>query len=118
MRNAYVYMMSNAHHTVLYIGVTNDLMRRVAEHKAKIRKGFTEKYNADQLVYFEVAADIDDAIAREKQLKNWKRAWKDDLVATNNPSWNDLSESIGVTREYIDVVKAHYESIAQEVCRD
>ena len=108
MRNAYVYMMSNAHHTVLYIGVTNDLTRRVAEHKAKIRKGFTEKYNADQLVYFEVAEAMAHAIAREKQLKNWKRAWKDDLVATNNPNWNDLSESIGVTREYVDAVKAYY----------
>ena len=112
MQNAYVYMMSNAHHTVLYIGVTNDLMRRVAEHKVKVHKGFTEQYNVDQLVYFEATAAMFDAIAREKQLKNWKRVWKDDLVASCNPNWHDLSESIGVTRKYIDTVKAYYDSRA------
>ena len=110
MQSAYFYMMSNARHTVLYIGVTHDLMRRVAEHKAKIHTGFTEKYNVDRLVYFEATDAMADAIAREKQLKNWQRAWKDDLVATRNPSWHDLSESIGVTREYIDIVKAYYAS--------
>ena len=87
-------------------------MRRVAEHKAKIHKGFTEQYNVDQLVYFEATAAMFDAIAREKQLKNWKRAWKDDLVASCNPNWHDLSESIGVTRKYIDTVKAYYDSRA------
>jgi putative endonuclease len=101
-------MMSNAHNSVLYIGITNDLTRRVAEHKAKIQKGFTEKYNVDKLVYFEATQAMADAIAREKQLKNWKRAWKDELIATTNPNWVDLSESIGVTQEYMDAVKAHY----------
>jgi putative endonuclease len=105
---AYVYLMSNAHKTVLYIGVTNDLMRRVAEHKAKVHKGFTETYNVDKLVYFEATDEISDAITREKQLKNWKRAWKNDLVATINPNWLDLSGSIGVTQEYINAVKTHY----------
>ena len=105
---AYVYLMSNAHNTVLYIGVTSNLMRRVAEHKAKVHKGFTETYNVDKLVYFEATDEIGAAITREKQLKNWKRAWKNDLVATTNPNWLDLSGSIGVTQEYIDAVKAHY----------
>ena len=109
-QTAYIYIMSNAHHTVLYIGVTNDLMRRVAEHKAKTHKGFTGKYNVDKLVYFEATEVMADAIAREKQLKNWKRAWKDELIATTNPSWMDLSESIGVTQEYIEAVKTHYSS--------
>ena len=104
----YVYLMSNAHNTVLYIGVTSDLMRRVAEHKAKAHQGFTERYNADKLVYFEVADAMTDAIAREKQLKNWQRAWKNDLVATTNPSWLDLSVSIGVDEAFIDAVKSHY----------
>ena len=103
-------MMSNARHTVLYIGVTHDLMRRVAEHKAKIHTGFTEKYNVDRLVYFEATDAMADAIAREKQLKNWKRAWKDELIVATNPNWVDLSESIGATQEYIDAVKGHYAS--------
>ena len=105
---AYVYLMSNAHNTVLYIGVTSDLMRRVAEHKAKIHQGFTERYNADKLVYFETTDAMIDAITREKQLKNWQRAWKNDLVATRNPSWLDLSVSIGVDEDFIDAVKSHY----------
>ena len=104
----YVYLMSNAHNTVLYIGVTSDLMRRVAEHKAKIHQGFTERYNADKLVYFETTDAMIDAITREKQLKNWQRAWKNDLVATTNPSWLDLSVSIGVDEAFIDAVKSHY----------
>ena len=107
---AYTYIMSNAHNTVLYVGVTNDLTRRIAEHKAKIAKGFTEKYNVDKLVYFEVTEAMADAIAREKQLKNWKRAWKDELIVATNLNWVDLSESIGATQEYIDAVKGHYAS--------
>lgn len=81
---AYIYLMSNQHNTVLYIGVTNDLTRRVAEHKAKINKGFTTQYNVDKLVYFETTFSIHDAISREKQLKNWKRDWKNDLVNKDN----------------------------------
>lgn len=70
---AYVYFMTNQYNNVLYIGVTNDLNRRVAEHKAKVNKGFTFKYNCYKLVYFETFNLIIDAISREKQLKNWKR---------------------------------------------
>lgn len=104
----YVYLMTNAHNSVLYIGVTSDLMRRVAEHKAKVHQGFTERYNADKLVYFEVVDAMTDAIAREKQLKNWQRAWKNDLVATMNPNWLDLADSIGVDEAFIEAIKSHY----------
>ncbi|MDR0541253.1 MAG: GIY-YIG nuclease family protein, partial [Dysgonamonadaceae bacterium] len=99
--------MTNTYHNVLYVGVTNDIVRRVAEHKAKINKGFTYKYNADKLVYFEQFNLMIDAIAREKQLKNWKREWKNALVNEDNPAWNDLSESIGVTGELVESIKAH-----------
>ena len=68
--------MTNQHNNLLYTGVTNNLVRRIAEHKAKVNKGFTYKYNCDKLVYFESLSSITDAIRREKQLKNWKREWK------------------------------------------
>jgi putative endonuclease len=100
--------MSNTYNNVLYVGVTNDLIRRVAEHKAKINKGFTYKYNVDKLVYFEQFNLMTDAIAREKQLKNWKREWKNALINKENAEWSDLSESIGVNEEYINAIKEHY----------
>jgi putative endonuclease len=87
----YVYMVSNRWHNVLYIGVTNSLERRMWEHKTKAISGFTKKYNCDQLVYFEQYEHIDQAIAREKQLKGWIRAKKDALIAKTNPEWKDLS---------------------------
>src|SRR5574344_790023 len=108
MNHGYVYLLSNCYNTVLYIGVTNNLCRRVAEHKAKINKGFTYKYNVNKLVYFEFFPTITAAIAREKQLKNWKREWKDALVNDKNPEWNDLSDSIGVDDELIQNVKVAY----------
>jgi putative endonuclease len=86
--------MSNKYNNVLYVGVTNDLVRRIAEHKAKINKGLTYKYNVDKLVYFETFNLMTDAIAREKQLKNWKREWKNALIDKENIEWMDLSESI------------------------
>jgi len=104
-KEAYIYFMANKHNNVLYVGVTNDLRRRVAEHIAKINKGFTYKYNCDKLVYFEIIISITDAIKREKQLKNWKREWKDELISSMNPNWNDLSEEIGVDDELIKSVK-------------
>jgi len=115
---SYIYFTSNAHTNVLYIGVTNDLVRRIAEHKAKINKGFSYKYNCEKLVYYEVFALMIDAIAREKQLKNWKREWKDKLVNDVNPGWKDLSEEIGVTNELIEAVKAHYQGIAGQARND
>jgi putative endonuclease len=86
-RTGFVYFMTNTYNNVLYIGVTNNLTRRVAEHKAKINKGFTYKYNCDKLVYYEVFDSIVDAIAREKQLKNWKREWKNELIVNIMKVW-------------------------------
>ena len=78
----------------LYIGVTSNLPKRVYEHKNHVVKGFTDKYNVDKLVYFEEAADIEVAIAREKQLKGWTRAKKIRLIESMNPEWRDLYEEI------------------------
>jgi len=86
----YIYLLTNTYGNVLYTGVTNDLIRRIYEHKNKLQKGFTEKYNLDQLVYYETYANISDAIAREKQIKGWSRKKKNELVNTLNSSWNDL----------------------------
>jgi len=91
MRTYYVYLLTNVNHTVIYIGVTNDLARRVAEHKAGIHEGFTKQYNAHKLVHFETYPDITAAIAREKQLKAGSRAKKLALVNTNNPMWEELA---------------------------
>ena len=90
MREYYVYLMSNRSGT-LYAGVTNDLYRRVYEHKHKLLPGFTSRYNITRLVYFETAADIRAAIAREKQIKGWIRAKKVALIHATNPKWADLS---------------------------
>lgn len=76
----------------MYIGVTNDLCRRLQEHKKEQIEGFTKKYHVCKLVYFEEHSEINDAIAREKQLKGWRRAKKDILVETQNPNWLDLGE--------------------------
>jgi putative endonuclease len=98
---AFVYFMANQKNKVLYVGVTNNLVRRVAEHKAKINNGFTGLYNCDKFVYYEVGEHMIDAIAREKQIKNWKREWKNELVEKINPQWLDLSDEIGVTEELV-----------------
>ena len=90
MREYYVYIMTNSTRT-LYIGVTNNLVRRVYEHKQKLVEGFTKKYNITMLMYYEVADDIHEAIAREKQLKGWRRSRKVDLISSFNPQWKDLS---------------------------
>ena len=87
----YVYILTNVEHTVLYVGVTNDLQARVYEHKSKIVKGFTAKYNCNKLVHFEEYNWIQDAIEREKQLKAGSRKKKIDLIVTNNSKWDDLS---------------------------
>jgi len=83
----YVYILTNAHNTVLYTGVTNDLERRCSEHKKKIIKGFTQKYNVDKLIYFEIFDMIEDAIAREKQIKGYSRTKKIALVDQFNIEW-------------------------------
>ena len=87
----YVYLLTNWNNKVLYTGVTNNLQRRLYEHKSKLIKGFTEKYNLNKLVYFEETNDIKAAIEREKQLKGWRREKKNGLVNSTNPMWKDLS---------------------------
>ena len=87
----YVYMVSNRWHNVLYIGVTNSLEKRMWQHKAGKISGFTKTYNCDQLLYFELYENIVQAIAREKQLKGWRREKKDALIAKMNPELRDLS---------------------------
>lgn len=87
----YVYLLTNWNHRVIYVGFTNDLKRRVHEHQEKLVKGFTEKYNVNKLVYFEETRDVIAAIAREKEIKKWRREKKNNLVFTINPQWKDLS---------------------------
>ena len=84
--------MTNKNNTVIYIGVTSDLLKRVYQHKTKTYKGFTAKYNCDKLIYFEEFDDINLAIAREKQLKSGNRKRKERLINAENPEWNDLSD--------------------------
>ncbi len=86
----YVYILSSAKNGTLYIGITNDLKRRVWEHKHDLIKGFTQEYEIHNLVYYEQTEDIESAILREKQLKKWNRIWKIQLVNTKNPNWEDL----------------------------
>ncbi len=88
--NYYVYIMTNYSKT-LYTGVTNDLNRRIYEHKQKLIPGFTQKYNITKLVYFEETSNVNAAITREKQIKGWLRAKKITLIESLNPEWNDLS---------------------------
>jgi putative endonuclease len=88
----YVCILTNSRHTVLYTGVTNDLERRVAEHKSNEQKGFTQRYNVSKLVYYEVLHDPSRAIEREKQIKGGSRQKKLDLINSFNPAWDDLSE--------------------------
>ena len=92
MQIYYVYILSNYTNSTLYIGVTNDLKRRIYEHKNKLISEFSSKYNVNKLVYFEETTDIKSAIQREKNLKKWKREWKDELIKKNNPSFYDLSK--------------------------
>ena len=89
-RSYYVYILASISR-VLYVGVTNDLQRRLFEHKSKLIKGFTSRYNVDRLVCFEETGDVVSAIEREKQIKGWNRAKKVSLILSVNPRWNDLS---------------------------
>ena len=92
MKKSYVYFLSNKNDTVIYIGLTSNLLKRVYQHKTKEYKGFTSKYNCNKLIYFEEFSDINDAIKREKQLKSGNRKQKEKLVNEENPGWHDLSE--------------------------
>jgi putative endonuclease len=90
----YVYILASKKNGTLYIGVTNDLIKRVYEHKNNLLKGFTEKYSVHQLVYYEQYQNINDAILREKRLKKWNRKWKIELIEADNPDWDDLYHHI------------------------
>jgi putative endonuclease len=94
MRHYYVYILASRPGGVLYVGVTNDLLRRVYDHKKGLVKGFTTRYHVHRLVYFEVYSSIHDALQREKNMKHWPRAWKTRLIFQSNPSWRDLYEEI------------------------
>jgi putative endonuclease len=86
----YVYILASKKNGTLYIGVTNDLVKRVYEHKNDLVEGFTKKYGVHQLVYFEQTNDVTSAITREKQIKKWRRQWKLELIEEKNPEWKDL----------------------------
>jgi len=90
----YVYVLTNQKNKTLYVGVTNDLVKRVYEHKQKFVDDFTKKYCVDKLVYYETTNDVISAIEREKQIKKWNRAWKIRLIKKVNPDWADLYDSL------------------------
>jgi putative endonuclease len=93
-RQYYVYIMTNKRNTVLYTGITNDLKRRVYEHKTKLVKGFTKKYNINKLIYYEISRNVESAILREKQIKGGSRAKKIQLVNGMNSRWKDLFDEL------------------------
>jgi putative endonuclease len=90
----YVYILASRRHGTLYLGVTRNLVRRVYEHKTKVAPGFTKRYSVDRLVWFEIHDEVLPAIAREKELKKWRRDWKIRLIEESNPNWVDLYEGI------------------------
>jgi putative endonuclease len=92
--NYFVYIIASRKDGAIYIGVSNDIVRRIFEHRNKVVPGFASKYNITRLVWFEMYDDAISAISREKQLKKWKRSWKIQLIEAENPQWNDLYDSI------------------------
>ncbi len=94
MNHYYVYILASQRNGTLYIGVTNNLRKRIYEHKNDLVEGFTKKYQVHELVYFEETSDIESAIKREKQLKAWKRKWKLELIEKSNPNWDDLYDKL------------------------
>ena len=89
-----VYMMANERNTVLYIGMTDDLNKRAYQHREHLIKGFTDRYNCEKLVWFEAHPSREAAFTRERQLKKWKRAWKEELIEEMNPEWRDLASTL------------------------
>ena len=90
MKQYYVYLLASKRNGTLYIGVTNDLIKRIWQHKNNAVEGFTKKYNVHKLVYYETADNVNSAITREKQMKRWNRQWKIELIEKHNPTWKDL----------------------------
>ncbi len=94
MKQYYVYILTSKKNGTLYLGVTNNLLKRAYEHKNNLVDGFTKKYNIHRLVYYEETGDVNSAITREKQMKKWKRKWKMELIEKFNPDWKDLYEDL------------------------
>ena len=94
MKTYFVYILASQKNGTLYIGVTNNLLRRMDEHKRGLVEGFTKKYKVHRLVYYESTGDITAALRREKQLKKWERNWKLRLIEKHNPEWDDLSHTV------------------------
>ena len=94
MKSYWVYILTSKENGTLYVGVTNDLSRRIHQHKRKLIDGFTKKYNITQLVYVEEFQNVNEAIHREKCIKKWNRAWKLRLIGEQNPDWRDLYEDL------------------------
>ena len=94
MKTYYIYILASKRNGTLYIGVTNDLIKRVYKHKANLVEGFTKRYNVHNLVYYESTNDINAALEREKRLKTWQRAWKIQLIERFNPEWKDLYDDL------------------------
>ena len=94
MGQYFVYILASKKNGTLYIGVTNNLLKRVYEHKNNLVEGFTQKYDVHNLVYYEIFRNIQDAITREKNIKKWKRKWKMELIEESNPNWEDLYDTL------------------------
>lgn len=94
MKIGYVYIVASKSRNALYIGVTSNLIQRIWQHKNEVSDGHSKKYKTHDLVHYEVFGDMERAITRERQLKNWHRDWKDNLIAENNPDWEDLYDSL------------------------
>lgn len=90
----YIYILTNKTNSVMYVGITNDLYRRLKEHKSETIEGFTKEYHIHKLVYFEECPTINEAIAREKQIKGWRRSKKNALVESKNPNWEDWGSTL------------------------
>jgi putative endonuclease len=93
-KKGYLYILANGRNGTLYVGVTSDLVKRIEEHRQKLVEGFTRKYEITHLVYFETFEEIREAIIRERQIKEWKRKWKTELIQSINPYWRDLYDDI------------------------
>ena len=94
--NFYVYILSSQKRGTLYVGVTSNLLKRVYEHKSDLVEGFTRKYGVHRLVYYEIVAEAETALRREKQIKKWNRAWKFRLIEEHNPEWADLYDTLSI----------------------
>ena len=96
MQYSYVYILTNKKNGTLYTGVTSDLLKRMAQHRQKMAKGFTYKYNLSRLVHYIIQEDIEEAILLEKKIKRWHRSWKIALIEEDNPNWDDLYDKISL----------------------